>query len=133
MPKKTNPSAKTKATPKATPKRSFVMDAKNGSEHGRYMNNQPASAEIKAAKPLLSKKDKVNVTIRESTQGSKKKEYTYSVSKTKLSLSQKKSKELKKKIGFAPKFEFSAKKKSVRDNLRGGANYDPKKGPINPF
>ena len=114
MPKKANPTAKTKATPKAPPKRSFVMVAKNGSEHGRYMNNQPASAAIKAAKPFLSKKDKVNVTIRESAQGSKKKSIPIVFPKQNYPYPKKKSKELKKKIGFAPKFEFSAKKKKIR-------------------
>lgn len=102
---------KTKTAPKkkeqVAQKRSFVLIAKNGSEYGRYMNKNPAQAAIKAAKPFLVNKVKVNVTIRESTQGSKKKEYNYTVSKKKIS--DRKSKELKKTIGFEPKFNYNVK------------------------
>lgn len=86
--------------------RTFVAVYKNG-EKGRFQNKEPRLAAIKAAKPLLKKKKKVDVTIRESTRNSKKKEYNYTVSKKKIPI--KKAKELKEKLPYAPKFEYSVK------------------------
>lgn len=93
-------------------KRSFVSVSKDGDESGRYMNNNPRAAAIKAAKPLLTKKKKkAVVTVRESTRGSKKKEFSYTVEKEKVTMDDKDAKKLEKKIGFVPKFKYSAKKK----------------------
>ena len=93
-------------------KRSFVSVSKDGDESGRYINNNPRAAAIKAAKPLLTKKKKkAVVTVRESTRGSKKKEFSYTVEKEKVTMDDKDAKKLEKKIGFVPKFKYSAKKK----------------------
>ena len=92
-------------------RRSFVSVSNNG-ESGRYINNNPRAAAIKAAKPLLTKNKKTaNVTVRESTRGSKKKEFSYTVKKENVTMDDKDAKQLEKKIGFVPKFKYSAKKK----------------------
>ena len=57
-------------------------DTKN---NGRYISKNPASAAKKAGRQQIKKSVKAKViTIRETTNGSAKKEYTYKVKKVKL-------------------------------------------------
>lgn len=69
--------------------RSFKVvkcNAKCDFEGGRYMGKIPSQAARKAGRALLkmSKKRQVKFTLRESTQGSEHKEFTYTATKVKL-------------------------------------------------
>lgn len=110
MPKKSSATPTKKST--KDDKRSFVSVSKDGDETGRYINKNPSAAAIKAAKPLLTKqKKKAVVTVRESTQGSGKKKFSYTVKKEKVTMDDKDAKKLEKKIGFVPKFKYSVSAK----------------------
>ena len=113
MPKKSSATPTKKST--KDNKRSFVSVSKDGDETGRYINKNPSAAAIKAAKPLLTgRKKKAVVTVRESTQGSKKKEFSYIVKKEKVTMDDEHAEKLEKKINFVPKHKYtpvSAKKK----------------------
>jgi hypothetical protein len=110
MPKKSSATSTKKST--KDDKRSFVSISKDGDETGRYINKSPSAAAIKAAKSLLTRnKKQAVVTVRESTQGSGKKQFSYTVKKEKITMDDKDAKKLEKKIGFVPKFKYSAKKK----------------------
>ena len=62
---------------------------------------------------LTRNKKQAVVTVRESTQGSGKKQFSYTVKKEKVTMDDKDAEKLEKKIGFVPKFKYSvsAKKK----------------------
>lgn len=70
--------------------RSFTVTKCNvkcdNSEGGRYMGKIPSQAARKAGRALLksSKKKQLKFTIRETTQGSNQKEFTYTATKVKL-------------------------------------------------
>lgn len=69
--------------------RSFTVQSSSvGGKGGRYMSASPYSAASKAGRVLLKDKKgsaEVKITLRETTQGSAHKEYTYVVKKEKLS------------------------------------------------
>lgn len=69
--------------------RSFTVEktAIKDGEGGRFIGKIPSQAARKAGRSLLKmspKKKQVRFTLRETTQGSEKKEYTYIATKTKL-------------------------------------------------
>lgn len=76
-----------KTTTAKNASRTFVIVSMTGKEKGRYVSKTPAGAAKKIGSRVLKKKKNqlsTTVRVRETTQGSKKKLYTYVVKKVKL-------------------------------------------------
>lgn len=83
---KSKAKSQTKPKAKATKSRTFVLVSSTGKQTGRYVSKTPSGAAKKIGGRLLKKREQMSVTIRvkETTQGSKKKVYTYTVQRIKL-------------------------------------------------
>lgn len=69
------------------PNRSFVHVSASGKTSGRYLSKTPSSAAKKIGNRLLKQKEgqkSIKVRVMETTQGSKKKLYTYVIMRMKL-------------------------------------------------